>query len=118
MGKSWIPTVAGVLDLVAGGLALVGFAVLSLGLFVLTVAPDIDPDEFGIVVAKTVLVGLSFATLLIGLLALIGGVCALQRRRWGWALAGSIAAAFACPPLGVAAIILTVLAEKDLAKSD
>jgi len=44
----------------------------------------------------------------------VGGVYALQRKKWGLALVGSIAAFF--PPkwiLGIAAIVLTVLAREE-----
>jgi len=114
MDRSWIPTVAGVLNIFAGGLALVGVVALSFGAFVVSCAPEIDPDEFGIFIAKTVLIGLAFGVLILALLAVLGGIFALQRKRWGFVLAGSISAAFVCPPLGVPAIVLTVLAERDL----
>jgi hypothetical protein len=118
MDRSWIPTVAGVLDILAGGLALIGFLLLVCGAFVVTHLPDADPDEFGLMIAETVLVGAAAVVLVVAILAVVGGIFALQRKRWGWALTGSIAAAFVCPPVGLPAIILTVLAEKDLRQSD
>lgn len=114
MDRSWIPTAAGVLDLLAGTLALVGFAALCFVNFVLHAAPDIDPDDFGIVVAQSLFAAMAMAVLLLAVLSLVGGAFALKRQRWGWALAGSIAAALVCAPLGVPAIILTVMAEKEL----
>lgn len=118
MDRSWIPTVAGVLDILAGGLALIGFLALVCAVFVVNNLPDADPDDFGLMIAETVLVSVSVVVLIVALLAVLGGVFALQRKRWGWALAGSIAAAFVCPPVGLPAIILTVLAEKDLRQVD
>jgi len=53
------------------------------------------------------------------MLALVGGIFALQRRRWGWALAGSIAAVFASIPIlrflpvGIVAIIFTAIAKDE-----
>ena len=114
MDRSWIPTAAGVLDLLAGTLALIGFAILVFIGFILQTAPDLDPDEFGIAVAQALFGALAMGALLLALLALFGGVCALQRRRFGWALAGAIAAALVCAPLGVPSLILTVIAEHDL----
>lgn len=116
MDKSWISTVAGVLDILAGGLAVVAVGLFSLAVFVLNTVPDIDQSDFGIVIAKTVLISSAGVFLVIALLAIVGGMSALSGRRWGWALAGSIAAAFAFPPLGIPAIVLTVLAEKELNK--
>jgi len=46
-------------------------------------------------------------------LPLIGGIYAVQRRKWGLALAGSIAAIFGSTPLGIAAAIFTALAKDE-----
>lgn len=117
MDRSWIPTTAGVLDLLAGTLALIGFAALVFIGFILRTAPDVDQDEFGIALAQALFAALAMGALLLALLALFGGVCALQRRRFGWALAGAIAAAVLCAPLGVPSLILTVVAEQDMRKA-
>jgi len=42
---------------------------------------------------------------------IIGGVFALQRVKWGWALAGSIIAIIAMFPLGVASTIFVAMAK-------
>jgi hypothetical protein len=44
---------------------------------------------------------------------IIGGVFALQRRRWGWALAGSIIAIFGMLPLGIASTVLVIMAKEE-----
>jgi hypothetical protein len=51
--------------------------------------------------------------LVFGILSLVGGMFAVQRRHWAWALVGSIAAIFCFFPLGVAAVILVIMAEKE-----
>ena len=48
-----------------------------------------------------------------GILAIVGGTYALRRKKWGVALAGSIAAFFGQSPLGVAAIIFTALSKNE-----
>jgi hypothetical protein len=48
-----------------------------------------------------------------GVLALVGGIFALQRKRWGLALAGSIAAFLPFGILGVIATIFTSLSRGD-----
>jgi hypothetical protein len=46
--------------------------------------------------------------------AIVGGICSLQRRSWGWAIAGAIAATgFGIWFLGAAALILTALARDE-----
>ena len=42
-----------------------------------------------------------------------GGIFALQRRKWGWALAGSIVAIFGVFPLGLASTIFVVRAKDE-----
>jgi hypothetical protein len=42
-------------------------------------------------------------------LAIVGGVLALRKRHWGWALAGSIGATLAFFPCGIPAIIFVAM---------
>ena len=51
-----------------------------------------------------------------GTCAVAGGFAALGRKRWVLAVAGSIGALICCLPLGVPAMILTVLAEDEFAR--
>ena len=53
-----------------------------------------------------IVLGMAIPTLIITILALVGGIYAVQRKMWGWALAGSIAAILAFLPLGIPAVIL------------
>lgn len=50
----------------------------------------------------------------LGVLAVVGGIHALQRKKWGWALTGSIAALLPiCVLVGIAAIILTAQSKNE-----
>ena len=51
-----------------------------------------------------------------GGLAVVGGVYALKQKFWPLALAGSILSAFCFPPLGVLAVIFTVLKRNEFAR--
>ena len=114
MEKSWMPTVSGVLCIITGCLALFGFLMMALfGLFFFN-APDFDADEFPFQFVRFAFGLGAVGSLLLGLVSIFGGVSALQRRRWGWSLAAAIAATLICAPLGVAAVILVVLAEEEL----
>ncbi len=105
MEKTSKPKVAGILNIIAGALGLIvavsyfiGFGVISGALGIPTgPIPGFVP---GIVLAMAI------PSLLIAILALVGGIFAVQRKRWGWALAGSIAAILAFLPLGIPAVIL------------
>jgi hypothetical protein len=48
-----------------------------------------------------------------GVVALIGGIYALRRRRWGLALAGAICAAFLTGPVGPLAIVFISLTKRE-----
>lgn len=114
MDRQWIPTVAGVLEIVAAIFALLGALALAFSGAVINVVPDIqnEPD-----VPLELLTGL-FATLaglvfLGGIVCLVGGVAALRRRNWFWAVAGAIAAVFVATPIGVFALILVIVGERE-----
>jgi hypothetical protein len=109
MGKTAKPTVAGILSTVAGGLGILGAIGAIVGFRAMFEAMGIPVMGSGFATG----VGSSFISLLIAVLALVGGIFTLQRQRWGWSLAGSIAAIFAMFPLGVVATILTGMSKKE-----
>ena len=116
--KTWKPVVAGVLNIVAGGLSLLGLlgtiiAIVAIGsspLFWGSI-PSFGPVEMGLV--QAVLIIFAIGSAIVGILPLLGGIYALQRKRWGWALAGSIAAIFGSTPLGIVATIFTAMSKDE-----
>jgi hypothetical protein len=58
---------------------------------------------------------LGWAVILViaAVLAVVGGVFAFKRRRWGWALTGSIASVVAFFPVGIAAVILVAQSKNE-----
>jgi hypothetical protein len=113
--------VGGVLSVIAGGSAILGGVVLAtlgiLGSSALVLVHD--PDVPNLVKLLPLLFFYTLAMLLFvsGGLAVAGGVSALQRRSWGMALAGSIAAVLCVLPLGVPAVILIVMAEAEFRRT-
>ena len=99
------PIVAGIFNIVVGGGILL--AMLIFGIAALVVSAVTIPFV-GFVIAIVAL-----PVLAIGVLALLGGIYAIQRRMWGWALAGSIAAAIASNVLGVASIVLVAVSKEE-----
>jgi hypothetical protein len=91
--------VAGILDIIVGCLGLFGV----LGLMVAIAFVSDEPDTLAILVPVAVLLALK------SILALVGGMYALQRRNWVMALVGAIAAALPFSLLGIIALILTAL---------
>lgn len=97
-------TVAGVLDVVAGVSGLIGgipLLVLALvGSGVLGTLPDAELRPLAII-PMALFLPLALLCLISGLVAIAGGIAAFNRRRWGLALAGSIAAVFGFFPLEI-----------------
>ncbi len=112
MDRSWMPTLAGILNLISGAAALFGFMALAFAAAILGHIPD-QPEEMPLHLVQGFLGCLAFLVLALALTAIAGGVFAILRRRWLWMLVGSIAATLICAPLGVPAVILTALAERD-----
>jgi len=113
MGKPWMPRVAGILDIAAGALFLFMLIVAAAFIMALLVSKGASPlknmPDFMTYVA------IASPFLCVSALAIVGGIYALQRRKWGLALAGSIAALFT--PwfwfLGVAATVFTALSKNE-----
>ena len=118
MEKTWMPTVAGILDIVSGALG------LCMGLF-MTFARHAagavsNASRFGM--HPPIPAGfhpwVGIALIVISILAVIGGIFALKVKNWGLALAGSICAVISGRLLGVIALILTVLGKKDFSLTE
>jgi len=75
------------------------------------------PDEF--LLFMTIIpsvVGLFFA--LTGVLAIIGGIFAIKKKRWGLALAGAIAGTIVFFPCGIAAVILISMSQPEFSAAE
>ena len=114
MGRTPMPIVAGILDIISGVLSLLAF----LGLLIASittgwVAVDLAGWIPGMGIAVTVVVVLTVVSFIVGSLALVGGIYALQRKNWGLALTGSVFALVPLFALGLAAIILTAISKNE-----
>jgi hypothetical protein len=116
MEKTWMPTVAGILDIIAGSFGLAGGIILFLlgtigsGVlkFFITGMPPFSPAAL-----LAIFSALAAPLTVVAILAIVGGIYALQRKVWGLALAGSIAAFFPSWLLGIAAIVFTALSKNE-----
>jgi len=88
--QTWKPTVAGTLTISAGAFGLIVGIVL---------------------IGRSPLFIVGLVAIIISIVALAGGVCALKRRVWGLALAGSICSVFCW--LGIPAIIFIALSKQE-----
>jgi len=117
MKNSPIPIIAGVINIISGVLALIGFCIF----FFISIVTSISVFELngcdpGVDFASGILFLISSFLLIIGILSVFGGICALQRRKWGWALASSISAFIIEFPLGIVSIILVTLSRDEFEK--
>jgi hypothetical protein len=121
MAETSKATVAGVCDIVAGISGIVGGIPLAMLAVVGSIALGSLPDpELHILnVIPLALFGpLALLCFVAGVVAIAGGIAAFKRRRWGLALAGSIAAIFGFFPVGIAAVIFTILAEPEFRSAE
>ena len=73
---------------------------------------DVYPMTVGFIVG--ILITIAVFLTIIGILSLLGGISALQRKRWGLALAGSIAGIFCNSAiLGILALIFNVMSKDE-----
>jgi hypothetical protein len=120
-GKTWKTKTAGILAIVAGALSATEWIVVAvLEILALGWLPMGDLIGLGGIVAAAFVIAIST-----GIVAIVGGVFALKRKRWRLALAGSICAIFSLMfvpvllnvPLAIAAIVLVVLGRGEFDQS-
>ena len=110
MQKEWKATSGGIMCLISGAWGVMSGVVLA---FITSNYPTVwirlSPMET-LVVNRLAPFGIA-----LGLVAILGGVYALRRRRWGIALAGAICAAMIPPPLflGVLAIVFIAVGREE-----
>lgn len=108
MEKTWKPTTAGILSIIAGALVMLGGIIVAVVGGSITGPGAIPMMVFPLVPRIFTLIAVPL--IILGAVAVAGGVCALKRRKWGVALAGSICALV--PPfsiLGILSIIFVAL---------
>jgi hypothetical protein len=111
MEKTWMSLTAGILDIICGSIAILILLVLMIVGGISGIVMPMMPRFPELMPA--LLWWLSIPAAIIAILAITGGICSLQRKNWGLALAGSIAAFFPLWLLGIAAIVLTVLSKEE-----
>ena len=111
MKKTWKPIAGGILSIVAGIFA------IGSSLAILPTAPASLGPFWGIpwnqCFLSTFAPGFGLSRIILGAIAITGGIYALRRRCWGLALAGSILAIPLVPPLGILATIFVSLGKKE-----
>ena len=112
MEKTNKPTVAGILAIISGVLGLPWAVCLFIGYGVVTGALGI-PTGYIPGFVPAIVLGMAIPTLILAILALVGGIYAVQRKIWGLALAGSIAAILVFLPLGIPSLIFAAQSKNE-----
>jgi len=118
--RTWKATTAGVLNIVAGGLNGLGalgiiIAIFAVGSLSVMIEDFLLPEQASSILP--IIIPILVASLVLNIAGtvfpIIGGIYALQRRKWGWALAGSIIAIFRSSILGILATIFVAMARDE-----
>jgi hypothetical protein len=110
--KTSRPATAGILNIITGVIGLTGAFTAFFIYFAMTVTLDIYLPIFPEFIAGIVL-AVAIISLLLSLLIMVSGIFATQRKYWGLALAGSIAAMLCLFFLGIPALILVALSREE-----
>jgi len=119
MEKTWKPIVVGILDIVSGAVGLMAVVGLVIAIGITGGSASFTGQEDIPEIVPSLLTSIAFPLAFLSIISLIGGIYSVQRKLWGLALAGSIAAIFASTPLlgglpvGITATILTALSKKE-----
>ena len=112
MDKTWKSQVGGILAIVGGVIGLLGCMGLLIAITVLGTV-----WQWGLLPVNVI--GILWIILvpmfICGVTAIIGGICAVQRKYYGMALAGAIAALFPGWIFGIGAIVFTAISHDEFA---
>jgi hypothetical protein len=110
MDRAWMPTVGGILSIIAGALSLIGALLVGIFLSIAIISPDwYGSTDMTFPSVWVWIVILPY--LIICIVAIVGGIYAIRKRAWGLALAGGICAILTIWAwwIGVAAVVFIAL---------
>jgi len=112
------PVIGGILNIVAGGWALMAVFGLVIAIFAVRLGDgsywrgDYYYPYYTVFI-QAILTVIAVYFFITGIISMIGGIYGLQRLKWGLAIAGSITAVLCCLPLGVASTVLTAISRDE-----
>ena len=114
MEKTNKPMTAGILDIISGVLSFFWAISLFIGWAITSEAWTV-PGGVGYIpeFVPGIIMGWAIISIIITAVNLVGGIYAIKRKQWGWALAGSILAIFSFLPLGIAATVLVAQSKNE-----
>jgi len=107
MSKTWKPVAAGILEIIAGGTALI----VACGLFIAgAVVGFITQTPLWL---STLIPVVAVPLAILGVVDITGGIFTLLRKAWGLALAGAVASLVSSPLPGAVALVLVIISRKE-----
>ena len=104
--ETTLPVIGGALNIVCGVFGLIGGIVL---LIISYLGEELDVEPVGI----TILLALGIIISIFGAIAIYGGICAIRREKFGWAIVGGIFALLSFFILGLPGLILVIVAKDE-----
>jgi hypothetical protein len=112
--------IGGIFSIISGAFGVLGLLMIVMVLVLFNYVShnvrysDLPPQFMDIMYITYGVMGIFLAAL--GVLAIVGGVFAVKRERWGWALAGAIASIFTFTPCGIVAVVLIAKSQAEFKK--
>jgi hypothetical protein len=104
--KTWLSTTAGILDIVAGSLVPLSFVFpIAAMLLVMHEGGEVEADSGWFILPAFMVIG--------GILAIVAGILLLRRKKRATAIAGAVGATLTLSPVGIAALVLTIVARRE-----
>jgi hypothetical protein len=116
MEKTNKPITTGILNIISGVLSFFWTISLFIGWAIVSEVWMV-PGGVGYIphFVPVIVMGWAIISIIITAVVLAGGIFAINGKRWGWALAGSILAIIAFLPLGIAATVLVAQSKDEFA---
>jgi hypothetical protein len=117
-GRSGLLKAGGILSILAGVMGLLT-VVLPLAMIIfLPLLLSAREDDFDASYSFVLLFFVPFIAIfgILSTLAIVGGICALKRERWGLALGGAICGAVASSVLGILAVVFIAMSRDEFKK--
>ncbi len=114
-------SIGGILSIVAGAFGIIaGLILLVVAVFTQSIFNDpaffgssgYYPEEFVTFIGAFYGI-LAFFEIALGVLGIVGGIFAIQRKHWGWALAAAISGVLTFMPVGVAAVVFIAIGKPE-----
>jgi hypothetical protein len=110
--SAWMPAAGGILSIIAGALNIATLVLVFISLSASSMYGTYY-HHFGLLNMPLILGIIAMLFIVLDILAITGGINAIQRKNWGVAFAGSIAAIFTSQLLGIFSLIFIALSKKD-----